>query len=181
MHSMKKRLLAGALALAGTTSVVLIAVGSAQAAEPSLEPEVKAYDSEFYTQEQMGDVWLSVTKSWPSPLPTGYAFSSELPVDFVPEVPANDIYQIGLPEIVAARQWRCAWIDVALNSGDPAASKEAESQLLGYEKLPYVAENVEVAKYETQMAEYAKTVEMTPLQAEFEIDCAGTAVTKEAK
>jgi hypothetical protein len=101
-------------------------------------------------------------------------FPTAAPAFFHPTDGKKYLFQEELPNLIAARYWRCAWINEALtaSSGDARAAKAmAQGQLRKYQQLPGVERKVNVEEYETQFAALAKSRGQQPLETEFEIEC----------
>lgn len=176
---MRTRLTAGTVAaLACTAAIAAIAAiagsGSAQA-ETGIEPAIINAEGRFFTQEQIQDKWAEVTTEFPDPLPDGISFPTETPAIFTPVDDSQTIYQDGLPSLIAARYWRCAWLDSELKavaSGDTRKSARAHSRIANYATLPFVSAKVDLAGYETWIAEASVAEGMTPAAFEYSIECA---------
>jgi hypothetical protein len=173
--SMKGR--RGRAALIAT--VVLAASATAAAPVTAAEnervpPAVQDSSGEFYTESQIDEVWAQVTAAWPEPLPGDVKFPVDAPGFFHPEGEARAVFQSQLPDLVAARIWRCAWIAEGLAASGAASDLRAglaQERLERYQGLPGVKSTVDVAAYEVQIAEYAQRSEQDVWAAEYEIEC----------
>lgn len=114
----------------------------------------------------MDAVWAKTTADWPAKLPSGVKFSDDAPLFFHPADGKANLFHEALPNLIAARYWRCAWIDEALR-GNPAAWVELEQ----YESLPDVGTFVDQTAYDADFAAFAERSGSDPLSAEFAVDC----------
>lgn len=141
-----------------------------------VKPAVQQGEDQFYTGDQIDEVWSAVVKNYPQPLPAGLKFPEAAPEFFHPEDGKDHLFQSGLPDLVAARYWRCAWLSesveqVALGNSDLIT--KADSTIALYETLPSVASLVDVDTYEKQIQEIAETMGADAKQAELDVDCGG--------
>lgn len=156
-----------AVVLVGGGAVVTASVASASTDEGRTDPAVNAHGSEFYTESQIDAVWESITQSYPEALPAGVSFPAKAPLFFHPE-DEDAIFEIGLPEGIAALYWRCAWIDTSLASPRSEKAKQAVAE---YKDLPYVAETVDLKRQQADINAFAAEQGMDPLEAEFSLNC----------
>lgn len=164
-----KRLFAGVSAIAAMAAggVVLVsASASADANADATHPLVQDEDGAFYREIQIDAVWAMTVSGWPEELPKGAVFPETAPAFFHPGDGQDHLFHEALPSLIAARYWRCAWIDEALQG-----SATANAQLEKYPGLPGVQEFVDVETYKVDFATYARTVGQSPLAAEFDVEC----------
>lgn len=154
------------------------AVAAAQPASTNgVEPAIRHSGTAFYTQDQIQDAWRAATASFDEPLPDGVAFPSTMP-PIVTDDPDNT-YEVGFPESIAARYWRCAWVDTALRPARAGDTGRAAAAIKEWDQLPAIRNNPDFDGYDQSMDELAKQMNVSPLQAEFEVDCGPAIYTKE--
>lgn len=153
-------------ALAAGGVVLVSASASADANADATYPLVQDESGAFYREIQIDAVWAKTVSGWPEELPKGTNFSETAPKFFHPGDGEDHLFHEALPSLIAARYWRCAWIDEALQG-----SVTANAQLEKYAELPGVREFVDVKSYEADFATYARTLGQTPLAAEFDVEC----------
>lgn len=176
-------IIAGTSLLVVCASLVAIVGGvaayGAPAARPAaqlIEPAVTSGDDHFYTDEQIDGVWRAVVANFAAPLPSGYSFPKDAPEFFHPKDDEAHIFQSGLPDLIAARYWRCYWLDASVEAkgaGDAKALSSATEALSAYQELPSVSRLIDVEKYEGQMAEIAAAMGTDVASAELEVECGG--------
>jgi len=176
---MRRAILVIALSSVGAAVIVAGALattnpGSATAA--TVVPTVEQDGALFYTDSQIDAAWQQATSDIAQALPAGASFPKTAPSFFHPNDGKNHLFESGLPAEIAARYWRCAWLNVSINqkanpSPDAAIVDAATNELTKYGSLPGVAQTVDVAQYESQMAAYAKSKGLDPQVAEFQLDC----------
>lgn len=159
--------------LFGTAAVA----AATPASTNSVEPAIRHSGTAFYTQEQIQDAWRAATGSFDEPLPYGVAFPSTMP-PIVTDAPDNT-YEVGFPESIAARYWRCAWVDTALRPARTGDSGRATAAIEKWDQLPAIRNNHDLDGYEKSMDELAEQMNVSPLQAEFDVDCGPAIYTKE--
>lgn len=137
-----------------------------------VSPQWSDKGTQFFSEEQIDDVWLAVTKNYPEPMPDAEPFSRTAPEFFHPDDGTVSRFESGLVDLIAARYWRCAWLGVAI--GESSESKKVALEALdSYAVLPSVAKYVNVDEYESQMREIAETLKTDPLSAEYRVECKG--------
>ena len=169
--------------IAGGVSIALVvATGLAAAATPpdrpsdSAHPAIAKSGGVFYSEAQADEVWRAVTTAYPSALPAGVFFSAEAPSFFHPDDGRESLFQEGLPELAAARYWRCAWLGTLIHPNaapDAGTVTLAVAKLSEYRRLPGVGEHIDVDEYESKMSEYAHTLGVDPHTAEYQAECSG--------
>lgn len=181
----RRRGLAVAATVAVSMTIGFGAVSAAQAASSAdnLSPNVTSSSGSFYTDDQIDNVWRSITASYPKPLPAGVTFPSSAPAFFHPNDGKTHLFQKDLPEEIAARYWRCEWIGNVLSirhsrAANPGASSDAAesaavTRIGQYAGLPSIAKHLNVPAYEKGMSDYAKSVGLDPLTAEYNVECGG--------
>lgn len=158
-------------------SIGAVGLGQSQAQANqgnSLKPLVHAQGTAFYKESQIDEVWRKVTSSYPEALPGTVKFPRNAPAFFHPGGAATQVFEVGLPETIAARYWRCAWIDDALDASESGGSSRAliaRQAIKKYSRLPGVSTVVDVSSYEQQIASYAKSKGKETLTTEFELEC----------
>ncbi|WP_104195721.1 hypothetical protein [Cryobacterium sp. M15] len=171
---MRKITKIGLMASSLTVLTILGGAGVVQALDDPLSPDFVQEDGSFYSVDQIDAVWASVTEDYPDALPANVSFPADAPSFFHPEDAERPIFQTGLPGLIAARYWRCAWLDVSLDGaelGQKTAATAAQVALNGYKELPAVKDLVDVDGYNEQINEYATTLGVTPAVAEFDLEC----------
>jgi hypothetical protein len=150
--------------------------GEAGSARTLVKPAVQQEGKLFYTDEQIDEVWKAITTNYPEPLPDGVTFPAVAPEFFHPGDGKPHLFQSKLPDLIAARYWRCAWLDESLNADVSARASDqakAEEAIDLYATLPSVGTTVDVAGYEGQVAEVAKSLGVDADEAEFTMECGG--------
>lgn len=145
-------------------------------------PAVVSDGHSFYTDDQVDDVWRAVTRQFPDALPPGIRFPTTAPAFFHPEDGLDHYFETGLPDQMAARFWRCAWLDSSINdakAGKTAAISAASKHLKKYSSMPGMYHQEGVESYDKAMSDYAATIKLDPASAEFSTEC-GDYVTAEA-
>lgn len=170
--------------LAGT---LLIISGVANASEqtepsaqssPSLAPTFQAGHA-FYTDAQIDAVWQNVTKHFPAALPEGIDFAEQAPAFFHPNDKRAHLFESDLPSLLAARVWRCAWLETSISSlktEDVVSQASARTALEGYRDLPAVSRHVNVEEYQLSIDALAKSLGTTTQQAEYGLECDGSGI-----
>lgn len=175
---------------AASAAAMLIVVGASVAVAASntaaslgstdvqlVTPSIKDASGQFYTESQIDTVWSAVTSHYPVALPKGYSFPSTTPAFFHPNDGLNSQFQSGLVDEVAATYWRCDWLAVKLaskKSGDAADVTAAATQLARYSSLPSISSWVNVDAYQASVAQFAKNLGITDLDAAaYQLDCQG--------
>lgn len=155
-------------------AAILGGAGVVQALDNPLAPDIVRADGSFYSSNQIDEVWRSITESYPAALPAQVKFPVDAPSFFHPAEEGKPVFQTGLPELIAARYWRCAWLDVALDGadrGNRSSEAAAHAALGAYAGLPAVRDLVDVKTYELQISEYAKLRAAKVNEAEFTLEC----------
>lgn len=169
--------LAGALALALVGSGVSAAIAADR--DPMPTPAINEADSSFYSQEQIPTVWAAATAVVPAPLPAGFAYPTEAPGLLRGDGTDNNLYEQGLPEHIAARYWRCAWLDDALSAITARATKMQATRdaLSKWDSFPAVRNFDGMADYDDKMQALADSVGKSPFDTEFNVDCGSDVYT----
>lgn len=140
-----------------------------------VSPAVKNGDSGFYSSEQIDKVWSAVVANYPAALPEGYSLPAQTPEFFHPTDVESPAFQAGLPDIVAAQLWRCAWLDASI-AGEISAD-ELASALNEYWLLPSTAALDVRTKSDLSDSVLARFAEENSLpsttHALFALDCQG--------
>lgn len=175
---MKKRFIVplGALAVAAAVTAVGLGATDAPPADvgSTIEPATQAEGVGWYSTAQIDAKWVEVTSDYDEALPTGTAFPTTAPEFFHPQDGQDHLWEEGLTETIAARYWRCAWIDEALRQED--AGKDAEAgaaldALDSYAGLPGVEGVLDVDVYESTMRDAADREGKDAHEEEFALDC----------
>jgi hypothetical protein len=124
----------------------------------------------FYSQQQIPQAWAAATAAVPEPLPPGATYPKDAPGILKGDGTSNNEYEVGLPEEIATRYWRCAWIDSALRGGGDQAQK-SKTMLSNWESFPAVKNFHGLSGYETKMSSLARRLGKSEPQTEFQLDC----------
>ncbi|GAB3616684.1 hypothetical protein GCM10027416_12410 [Okibacterium endophyticum] len=175
------------IAAATVLSGVVIGLAGLSAAHAVGQDELaprQVGEHQFYSEDQIDAVWTSIVEAYPEPLPEGVEFPKVAPSFLHPddETPSN--FEVGLAEQVAAKYWRCAWLDSTINAGAAkqiSAQSEAERALSKYYDLPEVAENFDEKRYEATVEGWAEQLKTDPISAEYEVECSDYSESSETK
>ncbi|MEY9954212.1 hypothetical protein [Leifsonia sp. EB34] len=139
-----------------------------------VQPAQSVGGREYFSESQIDKVWTEVTKHFPEPLPSGYAFPTTAPAFFHPGTP-HPMFQAGLPDEFAAQFWRCAWLAKASTDAptNTAAENSDHSEMARFASLPSVSANLNVSAYNQLTASYAKAKSVSADQAEYALQCSG--------
>lgn len=191
---MKRKWSAGIAGLAGGAAIALcigVGVGAAaadqQPAGPAtdsslVKPVQNVQGRQYFSEAQIDGVWRAVTHHFPAPLPADVTFPSKAPDFFHPNTP-HPMFEAGLPDMIAAQYWRCAWLEKASSdtSADPAAVQLDTQQLNRFAELPSVSKNLDLAAYDQLTAQYAKEKGVSAFDAEIALQCSSFASTEVTK
>jgi len=132
----------------------------------------------FIIQEDIDDAWVKEIKTFPYDLPPGKLFPSTAPAFFHTESNEETSYASDLIGQIAARYWRCAWLEQSLDvgeddSGSHSRKTEIEQQLASerWESIPEVKRNMDVDAYLPDMKDYADKVGQSRELVEFQSEC----------
>lgn len=158
-------------------------VGVANAAPPvnrtdsqMVSPATAAGGTTYYSDEQVDQVWKAVTDNYPEPLPAGVTFPSKAPAFFHPDTPAPHFFEAGLPDMIAAQYWRCAWLGASAadtRTGASSARQAATVELNKFTSLPSVKTHLDFAAYQSMVSNYSKSSGLNSIDAEIKLQCAG--------
>ncbi|WP_166806376.1 hypothetical protein [Cryobacterium serini] len=169
MRKITKTLLGGSAVLA----TLLAGVGMAQASGDT-PTSIERNGSTFYAEDQIDSVWQQVVQDYPEKLPAGIDFPALAPAFFHPVEEGDHLFEEGLTELIAARYWRCAWLDDSIQSSDQrsiAGQANASAALEKYSTLPEVSAAVDVPTYLEQIGTHAAASGEDIAAAEFRLDC----------
>ncbi|MET4583748.1 hypothetical protein ABIE21_003279 [Conyzicola nivalis] len=167
---MKKRntALAG-LGVVATTALAVFAGSFASAAVPSAEEAAAG----FLTEEEVDGAWRDITANYPEALPAGIEFPSSAPAFFQRPAGEKWMFETELIGEIAARYWRCAWLDqdIAAVSGRSSESVDLTDELATstWQDLPDV--QLDVYEYSEGISDYAAAEGLDESVAEFDLDC----------
>ncbi|AYF97205.1 hypothetical protein [Protaetiibacter intestinalis] len=116
-----------------------IAVDGPRTDAELISPGVVREGVASFTDDQIDAVWAAVVSNYPAALPEGYQFPNVAPAIFHPNDGLKHLFEVGLPDAVAAQYWRCAWLDAGLHSKS-ITGQELAKALETYWKLPSVPE-----------------------------------------
>lgn len=179
----KKTIIGSVLGAAAAAAVIAgIAIPATANADGNttgaITPAVSSDGHSFYTDEQIDAAWQQATADFPDALPAGVTFPRTAPAFFHPGDGKKHRFETGLPDEIAAKYWRCAWLGQATTSTkmrtlSTTRTKAIASNLTAakWEALPEVAENQDVPKYLAAMQAYADRHNMDARTAEFQLDC----------
>ena len=175
---MKKRFIVplGVLAIVAVCTIIGLGATNAPPSDDSagIEPTTQAEGVGWYSTAQIDAKWAEVTADYEEELPSGTSFPVTAPEFFHPQDGQDHLWEEGLTETIAARYWRCAWIDEALEqeeAGRDAAANEALDAIDSYAGLPGVAGVVDVDVYDSTMRDAAEREGTDAHQEEFTLDC----------
>lgn len=150
---------------------------SAAEAAPSAQPSI-------ITQHDVTGAWTAATAAIRQPLPNGMEFQTDPPPFFDDEASGPEpVYSPMLPAQIAARWWRCAWIDASLHPGSSRATvapEEARSVVDEWNDMPGMRGNEAFVDYDARMASAAREAGKTPFALEYELDCGKLVYTPES-
>ncbi|WIB65519.1 hypothetical protein [Curtobacterium sp. MCBD17_040] len=187
---MKKKTLAGlAIGAAAVMALTAGAIGSANASvipanatdAQLLAPSIHSQGSGFYSQAQVPSVWAAVTGHFPAALPTGYQFPTATPAEMQANGKGPRVYQEGLPDVLAAQYWRCAWLDYSLQpnlTAIQADNANTHLKMSTYMALPSVSGHVPESDLEAAIASTASEDNVSAHQAEFTMMCSTLNIEK---
>lgn len=133
--------------------------------------------SQFFTQDQIQDVWTEVIDNYPDDLPEGREFPAD-PVSYFPEIESVDsiYFEVGLVEATVGEFWKCAWLDEKLTNGSAARAvqEEVHEELVKADGVtsPFMVEDVDGA-WANFVTESAKANGTTEEQFEYDQLCTG--------
>lgn len=179
--SVRPRYLIGSAVLA--TSLVagafigyaLPATASTSDSEATAPPATVVEGGEtFVTSTGVDASWSAITSSITQHLPAGVSWPSDAPAFFDPSTDGTkDLYEPGLFATIAARFWRCAWLDSDLDgqrSGNEDTQRAAEAALADFASVSG-SSSVATDKYLQLIKAGAEENGVSPQQFEFSIDC----------
>ncbi|OII14438.1 hypothetical protein BIU96_10940 [Curtobacterium sp. MCBA15_008] len=137
------------------------------------EPKITGGPTSFYSQDQIPAVWAAATQAVPDPLPAGFDYPTEPPALLRGDTTAENVYEKGFPEHIAARYWRCAWLDHALSATTSRASKmqAARDAIARWDSFSAVTNFDGLSDYDSKMHALAEEVGKSPFETEFSVDC----------
>lgn len=150
-----------------------VSAAIADTGSPHVSPAIRQGDASFYSQAQIPEAWTAATAAVPESLPAGVTYPKEAPPLLFGDGTSNNIYEQGLPEELATRWWRCAWIDYSQSGAAARDGKTAEVQkkLSKWKSFTAVEEFDGLEGYEEKMSALAQRLDESPLAAEFRLDC----------
>lgn len=173
----KKQIIAIVAACIVAPIVVAGAAAATSGSEFEVRPAVSNGHNNFYTEGQIADAWEAVTLNFPEPLPEGITFPAETPEIFQPIAGTERQWEAGMVYSVAARFWRCSWLNAELRShakGDFAAAAVAAETSARYGSLPYVDEAYSeggAAGYLADITAAAEETGVSPAAFEYDLEC----------
>ncbi len=176
---MKKLIIGGALGVAAVIAAFAVpAAANAGADNTVVKAAIIDDGHSFYTDAQIDDAWREATASFPAPLPSGVTFPDTAPAFFHPDDGQQHQFETALPNQIAAKYWRCAWLgqattEVKTKSLTAVKEKTVEKNLTAakWESLPDVAANTDVDQYIDAMQDYADSKGIDEKTAEYQLDC----------
>lgn len=169
---LKSAAVVGTFAAAALVAGLASMPASASVSNGNLNPAASISGHSFYTDAQIDSAWAAVVKDYPQPLPYGVTFPTKAPAFFHPADAKNNLWESGLPALLAARYWRCAWLDADLKGAPTSSKLESTSNLnSAYQSLPDVSSHVDVSAYQKSIDDYAASIGVDAKRAEFSIDC----------
>jgi hypothetical protein len=164
-----------ALALGGS------GVSAAMAAEqdPMPEPLIQQGDTSFYSQDQIPAVWAAATDAVPTSLPAGFAYPTEAPALLRGDGTDQSVYEQGLPEQIAARYWRCAWLDDALSATTARMAKlqATRDTISQWDSFAAVKNFDGLSGYDGKIQALADSLGQSAFETEFSVDCGSDVYT----
>lgn len=126
-------------------------------------------------QRDIAGAWSTATAAIEAPLPDGVRFQEEPPPFFDDEASGPEpVYTPTIPAQIAARWWRCAWIDASLHPAPgktPVTGEDLRSVVDAWNDMPGMRGNEAFADYDARMASAADEAGTTPFALEYELDC----------
>ncbi len=164
----------GLTVLGGSLANAAVTPQTTEDSSTSTTPNVHAESGDYYTEKQIDAVWAKLVSEYPEPLPAGVSFPEDAPGFFHPLEEGPHVFEPGLPELIAARYWRCAWLDASIDANmrrSASESRVASEALSEYSALPDVSDFVDVKSYAFQMAEAAADAGKDASQFEYDLEC----------
>ena len=155
--------------------VVVTAVGFSAARAQDSQVEHEAAPAALLTPKDLPAAWHAATGAIDDPLPAGRTFPSDPPPFFdTDEAGSAQAFAPVLPKQIAARWWRCAWIESALDASPSeaaAAKDQAESMVGRWYDLPGMKDQGVFSNYDSDMRAAAAAAGESEFQVEFDLDC----------
>jgi hypothetical protein len=149
-----------------------------------VSPAKTANGTTYYTDSQIDEVWAAVTAHYPQPLPDGVTFPTAAPAFFHPTTEGPHYFEVGLPDMIAAQYWRCAWLEDSVRPSTRASSAATAADSATLDKfgnLPSVKSHLNLSAYESMIAGYAKASGKDARDAEISLQCSGFDIQGGAK
>ncbi len=164
-----------ALALLGALLVGAAGTSALAHRAQSADVESGAQADALLSVGEAPAAWRRATAAIDQPLPAGVQFPAEPPAFFDPQLPDTPAAFVpALPKQIAARWWRCAWIDSARQEAPErrsAATERAESMVDRWFEMDGVKGDPNFSDYDARMRTAAEAAGESRLDVEFELDC----------
>ena len=159
----------------GALLVVAVGFSAARSQERSAAEAAPSAQPSLITQHDIAAAWTAATETIRQPLPNGVEFQTDPPPFFDDEASGPEpVYTPTIPAQIAARWWRCAWIDASLHPGSsrtPVTPEEARSVVDEWYDMPGMRGNEAFVDYDARMASAAREAGESPFALEYELDC----------
>lgn len=168
-----RKLSKAAIGSAAVLATLLAGAGMAQATDDTPK-SIQINGSTFYEENQMDLLWQQIVSDYPEALPAGIDFPSPAPDFFHPVEEGDHVFEEGLAEVIAARYWRCAWLDDSIQASQHRSitgAAKAAAALAKYSELPEVSAVVDVPTYLAQIGTHAEAAGESITTTEFRLDC----------
>lgn len=155
----------------GTSAISAVHAHDGAAAEA----ESSSASTQLLSANEVPQAWRDATAAIHEPLPEGVVFPAQPPAFFDPDDPQTpEAFVPALPQQIAARWWRCAWIASARDavpSQRVAATDRAESMVDRWYEMDGVKGDANFSDYDARMRAAADAAGESRLDIEYELDC----------